>query len=133
MVSIVYGAWHEGGWQPTKMVRRYRSRQTSAALFAGCRAVWRQIWPLQCRYARPPFNGAAAVGCFLLSSSLLFSSCLVSNKNRNDAAIAIWHLYMLYWCCRYTVALIGRGLIKVLIILIIQRFAVSVEKLGSVL
>ena len=28
--------------------------------------------PLQCRYARPPFNGAAAVNCFLLSSSLLF-------------------------------------------------------------
>ena len=89
MVSLVYGAWYEGGWQPTKMVRRYRSRQTSAALFAGCRAVWRQIWPLQCRYARPPFNGAAAVGCFLLSSSLLFSSCMVSNKNRNNTEIAI--------------------------------------------
>ena len=45
--------------------------------------------PLQCRYARPPFNGAAAVGCFLLSSSLLFSSCMVSNKNRNNTEIAI--------------------------------------------
>ena len=45
--------------------------------------------PLQCRYACPPFNGAAAVNCFLLSSSLLFSSCMVSNKNRNNTEIAI--------------------------------------------
>ena len=45
--------------------------------------------PLQCRCARPPFNGAAAVDCFLPSSSLLFSSCMVSNKNRNNTEIAI--------------------------------------------
>ena len=70
--------------------------------------------PLQCRYARPPFNGAAAVNCFLLSSSLLFSSCMVSNKNKNNTELQFSICIMLYWCCRYRVALIGRGLIKVL-------------------
>ena len=39
--------------------------------------------PLQGRYTRPSFNGAAAVKCFFLSSSFLFSSCVASNKNKN--------------------------------------------------
>ena len=88
--------------------------------------------PLQCRYTRPPFNDAAAVKFFLLSSSLLLSSCMVSNKNKNNTELQFSNCILLHWCCRYRVALIGRGLIK-FCILIIQSFAVLVEKLGSVL
>ena len=62
----------------------------------------------------PPFNGAAAVKFFLLSSSLLLSSCMVSNKNKNNAELQFSSCILLYWCCRYWVALIGRGLIQVL-------------------
>ena len=62
----------------------------------------------------PPFNGAAAVKCFLLSSSLLFSSCMVSNKNKNNTELQFSICILLHWCCRYRVALIGKGLIKVL-------------------
>ena len=45
--------------------------------------------PLQCRYTRPPFNGAAAVKCFFLSSSFLFSSCVVLNKNKKYYRVAM--------------------------------------------
>ena len=100
----------------------------SGGKFGRCRSVWRQVWPLQgclaaslaaagplqCRYTRPPFNGAAAVKCFLLSSSLLFSSCMASNKNKNNTELQFSICILLHWCCRYRVALIGRGLIKVL-------------------
>ena len=62
----------------------------------------------------PPFNDAAAVKFFLLSSSLLFSSCMASNKNKNNTELQFSICILLHWCCRYRVALIGRGLIKVL-------------------
>ena len=87
--------------------------------------------PLQCRYTRPPFNGAAALKCFFLSSSFLFSSCLVLNKNKNDTELQFSNCILIRWCCWYMVALIGRDFIKVLR-LVIQSFAVSIEKLGSV-
>ena len=45
--------------------------------------------PLQCRYTRPPFNGAAALKCFFLSSSFLFSSCVVLNKNKKYYRVAM--------------------------------------------
>ena len=69
-----------------------------AASFGHCRAVWRQVlaaaglsggnWLLQGRCTSPSFNGAA-VKYFLLSSSLLFSSCLVLNKNKKYYRVAM--------------------------------------------
>ena len=44
---------------------------------------------LQCRYTCPPFNGAAALKCFFLSSSFLFSSCVVLNKNKKYYRVAM--------------------------------------------
>ena len=80
-----------------------------AASFGHCRAVWRQVlaavglsggnwllqgclaaigccWAVQGRCTRPSFNGAA-VKYFLLSSSLLFSSSMVSNENKNNTEL----------------------------------------------
>ena len=84
--------WRADGGR-RKRWRWYCSRQASATLLAGCRAVWRQVlaaaglsggnWLLQGRCTGPSFNGAA-VKYFLLSSSILFSSSMVSNKDRND-------------------------------------------------
>ena len=45
-------------------------------------------WLLQGRCTSPSFNGAA-VKYFLLSSSLLFSSCLVLNKNKKYYRVAM--------------------------------------------
>ena len=61
--------------------------QVSLAAIGCCRAVWRQVLAAAglsggC-YTRPSFNGAAALKSFFLSSSFLFSSCLVLNKNKN--------------------------------------------------
>ena len=87
-------------------------RSGAASLSGGksgrCRAA---AGPL---HSPPPFNGAAAVKCFLLSSSLLFSSCMVSNENKNNTELQFSICILLHWCSRYRVALIGRGLIKVL-------------------
>ena len=88
--------------------------------------------PLQGRYTRPLFNGAAAVKCFFLSSSFLFSSCVASNKNKNIIELQFSIYIFLYWCCRYRVALVERGLIKVLHFNYSKFFAMSIEKLGSV-
>ena len=70
--------------------------QVSLAAIGRCRAVWRQVlaaaglsggnWLLQGRCTSPSFNGAA-VKYFLLSSSLLFSSSMVSNKNKNNTEL----------------------------------------------
>ena len=67
-----------------------------AASFGRCRSLWRQlaaaglsggkVWPLQVCCTRPSFNGAA-VKYFLLSSSLLFSSSIVPNKNKNNTEL----------------------------------------------
>ena len=54
---------------------------------------------LQCRYTCPPFNGAAALKCFFLSSSFLFSSCLVLNKNKNDTELQFSNCILIRWCC----------------------------------
>ena len=56
--------------------------------------------PLQGRYTRPSFNGAAAVKCFFLSSSFLFSSCVASNKNKNIIELQFSIHIFLHWCCR---------------------------------
>ena len=45
--------------------------------------------PLQVCCTRPSFNGAAALKCFFLSSSFLFSSCLVLNKNKKYYRVAM--------------------------------------------
>ena len=55
----------------------------------------------------PPFNGAAAVKCFFLSSSFLFSSCVASNKNKNIIELQFSIHIFLHWCCRHGVG-IGR-------------------------
>ena len=70
--------------------------QVSLAAVGFCRAVWRQVlaaaglsggnWLLQGRCTSPSFNGAA-VKYFLLSSSLLFSSSMVSNENKNNTEL----------------------------------------------
>ena len=65
-----------------------------------CRAA---AGPLQGRYTRPSFNGAAAVKCFFLSSSFLFSSCVASNKNKNIIELQFSIHIFLHWCCRYGV------------------------------
>ena len=68
----------------------------SGGKFGRCRSIWRQVlaaaglsggnWLLQGRCTSPSFNGAA-VKYFLLSSSLLFSSSVVSNKNKNNTEL----------------------------------------------
>ena len=115
-----------------KWWRRYCSRQTFAALFADhrgrCRAVWRQVWPLQVYLAAAglfggkfghcravwrqvwPLQGRCKVVtlapllmmlllwnilsaifklCCFSSNSLQVgvSSCVVSNKNKNNAEL----------------------------------------------
>ena len=70
--------------------------QVSLAAIGCCRAVWWPVlaaaglsggnWLLQGRCTSPSFNGAA-VKYFLLSSSLLFSSSMVSNKNKNNTEL----------------------------------------------
>ena len=70
--------------------------QVSLAAIGCCRAVWRQVlaaaglsggnWLLQGRCTSPSFNGAA-VKYFLLSLSLLFSSSIVPNKNKNNTEL----------------------------------------------
>ena len=69
--------------------------------FGRCRSIWRQVLaaagPLQGRYTRPSFNDAAAVDilsaifklCCFSSNSLqvAVSSCVVSNKNKNNAEL----------------------------------------------
>ena len=112
----------EGGWWPTKMVAEVPMPdclcthivQWPPALRVWqlqvwcCKSVWRQVlqvwrqvWPLQGRYTRPSFNGAAAVKCFFLSSSFLFSSCVASNKNKNIIELQFSIHIFLHWCCRY--------------------------------
>ena len=49
---------------------------------------------LQGRYTRPSSNGAAAVKCFFLSSSFLFSSCVASNKNKNIIELQLVSTYL---------------------------------------
>ena len=51
-----------------------------------CRAA---AGPLQGRYTRPSFNGAAAVKCFFLSSSFLFSSVFFFKQERKYYRVAI--------------------------------------------
>ena len=136
MVSIVYGAWHEGGWQPTKMVRRYRSRQTSAALFAGCRAVWRQIWPLQGRCSAVTLAPLLMVLLLLIASSCLQAYCFLLAWFQTRTGI-IQKLQFSICICYIGAADTGWHWLEEVwskfCILIIQSFAVSVEKLGSVL
>ena len=70
--------------------------RASATICAGCsgrcRSLWRQLaaaGPLWGCYTRPSFNGAAALKSFFLSSSFLFSSCLVLNKNKKYYRVAM--------------------------------------------
>ena len=95
--------------------------RASATICAGCsgrcRSLWRQLsaaGPLWGCYTRPSFDGAAALKSFFLSSSFLFSSCLVLNKNKNDTELQFSNCILIRWCCWCMVALIGRDLIKVL-------------------
>ena len=66
--------------------------QGRLAAIGCCRAV-------QGRCTRPSFNGAAALKCFFLSSSFLFSSCLVLNKNKNDTELQFSNCILIRWCC----------------------------------
>ena len=74
-----------------------------AASLASLAASLAAAGPLQGRYTRPSFNGAAAVKCFFLSSSFLFSSCVASNKNKNIIELQFSIHIFLHWCCRYGV------------------------------
>ena len=75
-----------------------------AASLASLAASLAAAGPLQGRYTRPPFNGAAAVKCFFLSSSFLSSA---SNKNKNIIELQFSIHIFLHWCCRHGVG-IGR-------------------------
>ena len=81
---------------------RFWPLQVSLAAIGCCKAMWRQLaaaGPLQGRCTRPSFNGAAALKCFFLSSSFLFSSCLVLNKNKNDTELQFSNCILIRWCC----------------------------------
>ena len=68
--------------------------------------------PLQCRYTRPAFNGAAALKCFFLSSSFLLSSCVVLNKNKKYYRVAM-SLHIIFTLSMRGWRWLKRGLIKV--------------------
>ena len=86
---------------PRPLQGRLAASLAAAGLSGGCRSIWRQVLaaagPLQGRYTRSSFNDAAAVDilsaifklCCFSSKSLqvAVSSCVVSNKNRNNAEL----------------------------------------------
>ena len=86
---------------PRPLQGRLAASLAAAGLSGGCRSIWRQVLaaagPLQGRYTRPSFNDAAAVDilsaifklCCFSSNSLqvAVSSCVVSNKNKNNAEL----------------------------------------------